>query len=145
MPPDLPPFFAALVFAKDGGDYALANIAGRGWCIPGGRLEPGETPEQAARRETHEEIGATLGPLTLLGWYRLTNGADGTQSTITAYLADVIECAERPPASESLGVGKFSYAEIPARYFSWDALIEAVFALAEGEAKKTENRKQKTE
>lgn len=35
------------------------------WYPPGGRIEPGETPEMAARRELREEIGldATLGPL----------------------------------------------------------------------------------
>jgi 8-oxo-dGTP pyrophosphatase MutT (NUDIX family) len=27
------------------------------WALPGGRLEPGETPEQAAVREAHEEVG----------------------------------------------------------------------------------------
>ena len=27
------------------------------WSLPGGRLEPGETPEQAAQREVEEETG----------------------------------------------------------------------------------------
>jgi 8-oxo-dGTP diphosphatase len=145
LPLNLPPVFAALVFARDGENYALANIAGRGWCIPGGRLEPGETPEQAARRETIEEIGATLGPLTLLGWYTLTETETAAQSTICAYCAEVMNYAERPEGFESLGRGKFSYAEIPALYFSWDALLAAVFALAEESRRKTEDGRQKTE
>ena len=135
LPANLPPVFASLVFALDGEEYALANIAGRGWCIPGGRLEPGETPEEAARRETFEEIGATLGPLTLLGWYILTENETSAQSTIAAYCAEITDYAERPEGFESLGRGKFPYAEIPARYFSWDALLSAVFALAEEEAR----------
>ncbi len=37
------------------------------WALPGGRLDPGETPETAALRELEEEVGLTLSPTSLLG------------------------------------------------------------------------------
>lgn len=46
-----------------------------GWEIPAGRIEPGETPEQAAARETLEETGWRPGPLRLLGSYAPSNGS----------------------------------------------------------------------
>ncbi len=46
-----------------------------GWEIPAGRLEAGETPEQAARRETEEETGWRPGPLRRLGSYAPSNGS----------------------------------------------------------------------
>ncbi len=37
------------------------------WALPGGRLDDGESPEDAARRELHEELGVDLGPAAVLG------------------------------------------------------------------------------
>jgi 8-oxo-dGTP pyrophosphatase MutT (NUDIX family) len=45
-----------------------------GWEIPAGRIDPGETPEDAAARETLEETGWRPGPLTYLTTYHPNNG-----------------------------------------------------------------------
>lgn len=37
------------------------------WALPGGRLDDGENPEEAARRELHEELGLQLEPGAVLG------------------------------------------------------------------------------
>jgi 8-oxo-dGTP pyrophosphatase MutT (NUDIX family) len=46
-----------------------------GWEVPAGRIDAGETPEQAGARETLEETGWRPGRLTWLTTYHPNNGA----------------------------------------------------------------------
>ena len=45
---------------------SLRDHAGQ-WALPGGRIEAGETPEQAALRELHEEVALELDTRAILG------------------------------------------------------------------------------
>jgi 8-oxo-dGTP diphosphatase len=58
------------------------------WSLPGGRIEPGETDQQAVAREIMEETGLTVQSRRLLGAVELP-GPDGTVIDVRDYLAVV--------------------------------------------------------
>jgi len=57
-----------------------------GWEIPAGRIDDGETPEEAARREALEETGWRPGPLRHLTTYFPHNGS--SDATFHLFAAD---------------------------------------------------------
>ena len=69
------PAYAVLVpvIWGEGGAELLLEVRAAGIpqagdpCFPGGRIEPGETPAQAAAREMEEELGIRVEPERILG------------------------------------------------------------------------------
>ncbi len=55
------------------GRVLAARRTGDGWELPGGKVEPGETPEQAAVREIAEELGCGV---AITGWLEPAAGAE---------------------------------------------------------------------
>ncbi|MHA6764379.1 NUDIX hydrolase [Streptacidiphilus sp. PAMC 29251] len=83
LTPHLPEAYSvttAFVLALDADHRTLlthVNRPNRGWEIPGGHLDPGESPLAAAVRELAEESGLSVDPkdLTLLGGLQITLAA----------------------------------------------------------------------
>lgn len=85
-----------------------------GWHFPGGGVEPGESAEQAARREVLEETGFEIdGSLRLLGLYYSTHYTN--RDHVALYRADAA-CAVRPfePNREIAEIGWFALEALPA-------------------------------
>ena len=129
-PPDELPARHALVFPFYGDRVVLAEIPGRGWCIPSGRIEVGESPEEAARREAYEEAGITLGRLVPLGSFVFTETDTGTVRYAPTFVAEAVGLGELPEGSESQGRLLAAVEDIAGLYYAWDALLAAVFEAA---------------
>jgi 8-oxo-dGTP pyrophosphatase MutT (NUDIX family) len=68
-----------IVIVNDDDELLLCRVTGQGhWDLPKGGADPGETPLQAALRETWEETGLRLAPAALLelGRYAYTARTD---------------------------------------------------------------------
>lgn len=69
---DAPPLYlvtsARAVVIRDGCVLVMQDRDGTRHILPGGRLEAGESPETAVRREVSEESGWTLGQVEPLGF-----------------------------------------------------------------------------
>lgn len=117
--------FAGLVFPWDGDRVLVCDIAGRGWCIPSGRVEPDETSLQAVKREAIEEAGAVLTDLQYIGCYHISERREVRWAD--CYAARVERLVEIGMKNESHGRQLCTLDELPAIYHQWSPLTKMVF------------------
>ncbi|MCY9784684.1 NUDIX domain-containing protein [Nocardiopsis sp. EMB25] len=76
----------------------------RAWEFPGGHAEPGEDVHDTVVREVREEANATLGEVSVLGYYVL---ASGHVTVVTS--AQVVDVAPLSGDFETVEVREFAY------------------------------------
>lgn len=98
------------------------------WCIEpvAGRVDPGETPEDCARRETAEETGLALARLERIAAYYPTTGA------MSEYLTSFVGIADLPDGVAGIG-GEDGEAEDIRSLVLDFAAFEAFLSSAEAE------------
>lgn len=84
-----------IVLTQYKGKWLLTDHPVRGLEFPGGKREPGETLEEAAIRETHEETGGVLSRLKWLAEYEVLTEQPFVK---TAFLATAERLEEVSPA-----------------------------------------------
>ncbi|NHB77577.1 NUDIX domain-containing protein [Rhodobacter sp. M37P] len=85
-----------------------------------GRIDPGETPEAAARREAMEEAGLVLGRLEKVAEYYPTPGA------VTEYLYSYVALCDLPDGVAGLFGAADEGEDIKGHLISFDRLVEVM-------------------
>jgi len=103
------------VVLSDAGVLLAVRSDLQGWELPGGTLEPGETPEAALRREVAEETGLVVVVERLVGEYRRTG--------FRPHCARVFRCrvvgGREAPGCETLRLAWFPPDAAPGTLFPW--------------------------
>ncbi len=117
--------FIVLLFAWIDGKVVICDIQGRGWCVPSGRVEPGEDSLTAVRREAKEEAGIELADLQYIGCYRIEDRGEVRWGD--CFAARICKFTDIGIPEESKGRKAVLIEELPELYHYWNAMTENVF------------------
>jgi 8-oxo-dGTP pyrophosphatase MutT (NUDIX family) len=118
---------AVIVAVQDAGKVLLTQREDfEIWCLPGGAIDPGESPAVAAVREVHEETGLTIQITRLVAIISRPNwGVAGRISFVFA--ANPIGGVLHPDPHEVINLGYFAFEQLPTPLFlHHERMLEAV-------------------
>lgn len=125
-----PTLAASAACFRDGKVLIAKRIKPPLWSLPGGRIEPGETPEAAAARELLEETGVTAEIVALAGEREVVlkdeGGGIAARFKIFAFAARW-RAGEAKPGAEAAEVAWVEPEEIAA-YNATEGLLPIVMA-----------------
>ena len=130
------PSVSAHIFDESGRLLLVRQRDGDVWSTPGGSIELDERPADAVLRETWEETGLLVEPVSVAGVYggrdfivRYPNG-DETQYVIIAFECRITGGSLSAESDEMSQTGYFSYDEAAAlRLSSWlRGILAAVYS-----------------
>lgn len=109
---------AAALIRDDGGRILLVRHVDGPWQLPGGAIDPDESPEDAVRRECREEASIEIRPLRIAGVFggpdyrrRYANG-DELGIVGIVYEAEIVAGTAQPGDDETQEVGWFAAGEL---------------------------------
>lgn len=124
MPQQQPILAASAVIQDSTGRFLLVqreNPPEQGhWTLPGGRVDPGETLEEAAIREVYEETRVTIRIVRELGQLTVPDGKGGTYE-IHDFLAELIS-GEPVAGDDAADVGWFRPDELKGMTLTTDLI-----------------------
>jgi 8-oxo-dGTP pyrophosphatase MutT (NUDIX family) len=107
---------SAAIFDEGGRIFLTRRTDNGQWCLPGGRMEPGESVAEACEREVWEETGLEVRVKRLVGVYshpdQLVVYPDGNKAHIVAlhFEAEIVG-GEPALSNETTGYGYFTLLE----------------------------------
>jgi 8-oxo-dGTP pyrophosphatase MutT (NUDIX family) len=108
---------SAAIFDEHGRVFLTRRADNGQWCLPGGRMEPGESVAEACEREVWEETGLKVRVKRLVGVYshpdQLIVYPDGNKAHIVAlhFEAEIVS-GEPALSSETIDYGYFTLQEL---------------------------------
>jgi ADP-ribose pyrophosphatase YjhB (NUDIX family) len=97
---------------SDGRVFLVRHSYVKGWHLPGGGVDPGETLEDAMRRELREEGNITGAAADLIGVH-LNRHASPRDHVAVFRIRDAVQAAPRPPDREIVESGFFPPDALP--------------------------------
>ncbi|GAB2677027.1 NUDIX domain-containing protein [Paenibacillus thermoaerophilus] len=102
FPEDPEPAGHVVLLVRCGGGLLFARHSRRGLEWPGGKVEPGETPLEAALRELREETGGSAESVWFVGQY-VVHGTESGRFVKNVYAAVVRERPGEPTGDDTDG------------------------------------------